>query len=161
MTQDSVRHHQLNLRLDDRTHGQLTRRAQAAGLPVSTLAHDLVVHGLDHPVGLGPELFRRIEAIHGFTSEAARHLESVAVLPEKVEAVHAWTVGSRRSLEAADSRKLLRRLYPWIVRTVVYLNGLADISLPDNSEYERFQKKADQTTRDLLDEVLGALDAER
>lgn len=151
----------VTFRLDDGAHGELSRRAGLAGLSANAFARDLVLEGLRNPVGFPPEVRDRIEAAHGFAVEALRHLETVSSLPEKVDAVHAWTVGSRRALEAADYRQLLRRLFPWVVRTVVYLDGLANVALPDGAEHNRFQKKVEQATRALLDDILEDLDAER
>jgi hypothetical protein len=158
---DSLLRQNVTFRLDDGAHGELARRAELAGVSANTFARNLVLEGLRDGAGFPPELRDRVEALCGFVAEAAGPLEAVAVLPEKVDAVHAWTVGSRRSLEAADYRKVLRRLYPWVVRAIVYLDGLTSLSLPDNAEYQRFQQKVEKTTRDLLDEVLEALDAER
>jgi hypothetical protein len=148
-------------RLEEGAHGELSRRAGLAGLSANAFARGLVLEGLRNSAGFPPELRDRIEAVHGFALEALRHLESVAPLPEKVDAVHAWTVGSRRALEAADYRELLRRLFPWVVRTVVYLDGLANVALPDGAEHDRFQKKVEQAIRSLLDDILEDLDAER
>ena len=148
-------------RLEEGAHGELSRRAGLAGASANTFARELVLEGLRNQAGLPPELRDRIEALHGFALEALRYLESVAPLPEKVDAVHAWTVASRGALEAADYREVLRRLFPWVVRTVVYLDGLANVALPDGAEHDRFQRKVEQATRHLLDDILEDLDAER
>ena len=160
MTHDPVRPCKLTIRLDDKAHAELAQRARAAGVPVSTLAHDLVVHGLDHPVGLGPELFRQIEDLHALVVAALADPQKDN-LKARIDRVHASVAHTRRALEQMDQRVLLQRLYPWLVRTVVFLDGLSNLSLPDDDQYRQFHQKVDTTTRQILTKLKEETDAKR
>jgi hypothetical protein len=161
MTHGSVRACKLTIRLDDRTHAELAQRARSAGVPVSTLAHDLVVHGLDHPIGLGPEFFRQIQDLQALVTKALAGDPDKDDLGARIDRVYTAVARIHRALEDLDHGIVVERLQPWLVRAVVFLDGLANLSLPDTAQYRRFHEKVEATTRQILTKLTEESDAKR
>ncbi len=161
MTDGRVRPYKLTIRLNNRTHAELAQRARAAGVPASTLAHDLLVHGLDHPTGLGHELLRRIEGLHALVTKALAGDPVKDDLGARIDRVYTAVARTHKVLEEVHPEALVERLRPWLVRAVVFLDGLANLSLPDNAQYGRFHQKVDTTTREILAKLKNETPAQR
>ncbi|MDF1556337.1 MAG: hypothetical protein P1P84_24940 [Deferrisomatales bacterium] len=161
MTKDAARHHQVNFRMNNKTRAKLTERARVAGVSVSTMTHDLVVHGLDHPAGLGPELFRRIEDLHALVKEALAAYPQRDDLGARIDRVYAAVARTHKAMEQADQGAAVEQLRPWLVRAVVFLDGLSNLSLPDDDQYRQFHQKVDTTTRQILAKLKEEPDAKR
>jgi hypothetical protein len=159
MTYGPIRPCKLTIRLDDRTHADLTQRARAAGVPASTLAHDLVVHGLDHPTGLGPEFLQQVQELHALVTKALAGDPGKDDLGARIDRVYAAVARTHKALEEADQETVVERLRPWLVRSVVFLDGLANLSLPDTDQYRQFHKKVEATTRQILAKLTEESDA--
>ncbi|MDW7711836.1 MAG: hypothetical protein SCH98_15330 [Deferrisomatales bacterium] len=159
MTHGTVRPCKLTIRLDDRAHSELAQRARAAGVPVSTLAHDLVVHGLDHPNGLDPKFLQQVQDLHVLVTKALAGDPAKDDLGARIDRVYAAVARTHKALEEADQETVVERLRPWLVRSVVFLDGLANLSLPDTAQYRRFHEKVEATTRQILAKLTEEGDA--
>ena len=154
----------LTFRVDDDVHAELLRRARSSGTSPAIVARQLLGEHLLQASTEWPALLHEMRSCLEVLRVAA---EALAGNPGKddlgarIDRVYAAVARTHKALEEADQESVVERLRPWLVRSVVFLDGLANLSLPDTDQYRQFHKKVEATTRQILAKLTEESDAQR
>jgi len=154
----------LTFRVHDDIHAELLRRARAAGTSPAIVARQLLGEYLLQTstqwVTLLQDMNGSLEALRGAVDRLAGD-SGRDDLGARIDRVYAAVARTHKAIEEADQGTVVERLTPWLVRAVVFLDGLANLSLPDTDQYRQFHKKVEATTHQILAKLTEKNEAQR